>query len=125
MKTIFTPDAPAAIGPYSQAAYAGNMLYLSGQVPLDPVTGEVVGEDVAAQTERLMQNAAGILKAAGLDFSNVVKTTCYLTTMDNFAAFNEVYAKYFTVPQPARTTVAVLGLPKNVLVEVEIIATTA
>ena len=121
MRTIFTPDAPAPIGPYSQAVFAGKTLYISGQTPIDPVTGDVP-EGVAAQTELVMKNIAAILAAAGLNFSHVVKTTCFLTTMDHFAAFNEVYAKRFPSPAPARSTVAVRGLPKNVLVEVETIA---
>ena len=121
MRTIFTPDALAPVGPYSQAVFAGKTLYISGQTPLDPVTGEIP-EGIAAQTELALKNLFAILAAAGLDSSNVAKTTCFLTTMEHFAAFNEVYAKRFTAPLPARSTVAVRGLPKNVLVEIEAIA---
>ena len=123
MRAIFTPDALAPVGPYSQAVFAGKTLYVSGQTPLDPVTGEIP-ESIAAQTELTLKNLFAILAAAGLDASNVVKTTCYLTTMDHFAAFNAVYAKHFTAPLPARTTVAVRALPRDVLVEIDAIAAT-
>lgn len=123
MKTIHTPHAPAAIGPYSQAIQAGNMLFASGQVPLSPDTGEVVGTAIAEQAEQVMHNISAILKEAGTDFAHVVKTTCFLADMNDFAAFNEIYAKYFT-GKPARSCVAVKTLPKNVLCEVEVIAVT-
>lgn len=121
MKLIHTENAPAAIGPYSQGYISGGFFFTSGQIPLDPATGAVVGEDIGAQTERVMKNLDALLTAAGTDFSRVVKTTCFLSDMGNFAAFNEIYAKYFT-GKPARSCVAVKTLPKEVLVEVEIIA---
>ncbi|MFR8034880.1 MAG: RidA family protein [Lachnospiraceae bacterium] len=123
MKTIHTEHAPAAIGPYSQAIQTGNMLFASGQVPLSPETGEVVGTAITEQAEQVMKNISAILEAAGTDFTHVVKTTCFLADMNDFAAFNEVYAKYFT-GKPARSCVAVKTLPKNVLCEVEVIAVT-
>jgi 2-iminobutanoate/2-iminopropanoate deaminase len=121
IKKISTPDAPAAIGPYSQAIVAGNMLYTSGQIPIDPVSGEVCGNVITEQAERVMQNIAAVLCEAGTDFTRVVKTTCFLADMADFAAFNEVYAKYFTA-FPARSCVAVKTLPRGVLCEVEVIA---
>ncbi|MDY3917504.1 MAG: RidA family protein [Candidatus Limivivens sp.] len=121
-KIIATEKAPGAIGPYSQAMVAGNLLYSSGQIPLDPATGELVNGDIRAQAERVCQNLGAVLEAAGTGFENVVKTTCFLADMGDFAAFNEVYAKYF-VSKPARSCVAVKTLPKNVLCEVELIAT--
>ncbi|HIS55992.1 MAG TPA: RidA family protein [Candidatus Fimimorpha excrementavium] len=123
MKTIHTEHAPAAIGPYSQALQTGNLLFASGQVPLSPETGEVVGTTIVEQAEQVMKNISAILEAAGTDFTHVVKTTCFLADMNDFAAFNEVYAKYFT-GKPARSCVAVKTLPKNVLCEVEVIAVT-
>lgn len=110
-----------AIGPYSQAMKAGGLLFTSGQIPIDPVTGAVAGEDITAQTEQVMQNLGAVLEAAGTSFQRTVKTLCFLQTMDDFAAFNEVYARYFT-EKPARSCVAVRTLPKGVLVEVEAIA---
>ena len=121
LKKIATAHAPAAIGPYSQAIVCGNMLYTSGQIPLDPVTGEMVGSDITAQAEQVMKNLAAVLAEAGATFQSVVKTTCFLADMADFAAFNAVYAKYFT-ENPARSCVAVKTLPKNALVEVEVIA---
>ncbi|MBE6999590.1 MAG: RidA family protein [Clostridia bacterium] len=121
LKKIATPNAPAAIGPYSQAIVCGNMLYTSGQIPLDPATGEMVGSDITAQAEQVMKNLAAVLTEAGATFGSVVKTTCFLADMADFAAFNAVYAKYFT-ENPARSCVAVKTLPKNALVEVEVIA---
>ncbi len=122
MKTIIaTENAPAAVGPYSQAVRAGNMLYCSGQIPLDPATGEMVQGDITAQAEQIMRNIAAVLSAAGADFDDVVKTTCYLADMGDFGAFNAVYAKYFT-GKPARSCTAVAGLPKGALVEVEVTA---
>jgi len=120
-KIIFTEDAPAPIGPYSQAVLLGDLLFCSGQVPLDAASGEVTGKDIEGQTEKVCKNIKAVLAAAGMTFENVVKTTCFLTDMADFAVFNQVYAKYF-VSNPARSTVAVKGLPKGVLVEVEVIA---
>jgi 2-iminobutanoate/2-iminopropanoate deaminase len=118
-ETISTPSAPAAIGPYSQAIRAeGRILFLSGQIPLTP-SGVVVKGDIKVQTERVMQNIKGVLDAAGLNFSNIVKTTIYLSSMDHFAAVNEVYGSYFESEPPARSTVAVAGLPRGVDVEIE------
>lgn len=121
MKKIATDKAPAAIGPYSQGIIADNMLYASGQIAIDPANGEIKGTDIAAQTEQVMKNIGAILQEAGCDYANVVKTTCFLADMADFAVFNEIYGKYF--PQkPARSCVAVKTLPKNVLCEVEVIA---
>ncbi len=121
MKTIATTNAPAAIGPYSQGIIAGDFLYSSGQIALDPATGEVVGQDIKTQATQVMKNLSAILKEAETDFDKVVKTTCFLADMNDFAAFNEVYGAYFT-GKPARSCVAVKTLPKNVLCEVEVIA---
>ena len=120
---ISTKDAPGAVGPYSQGIRSGGLLFTSGQIPLDAQTGEMVGSDVAAQAHKVMQNVGAVLKAGGADFGDVVKTTCFLTDMADFAAFNEVYASYFTSdPKPARSTIAVRALPKGALCEVEAIA---
>ena len=121
MKTIQTSNAPAAIGPYSQAKVVNGFVFASGQIPLNPATGEVEGTTIEAQAEQVMKNVGAILKEAGVGFENVVKTTCFLADMADFAAFNSVYEKYFT-GKPARSCVAVKQLPKNVLVEVEVIA---
>ena len=121
MNKIFTDNAPKAIGPYSQAMVVDGYLFTSGQIPINPVTSEIDGEDIIAQTERVCSNLEAVLEEAGASFNDVIKTTCFLSDMDNFAAFNEVYAKYF-VSCPARSCVAVKTLPKNVLVEVELIA---
>ena len=121
MKKLSTDKAPAAIGPYSQAVITGNLLFSSGQIALDPETGVVVGETIEEQTEQVMKNLGAILEEAGLTYSNVVKTVCFLDDTNDFAAFNGVYAKYFT-SKPARSCVAVKTLPKNVLCEVEVIA---
>ena len=121
MKTISTDKAPAAIGPYSQAKIAGNMLYASGQIPIIPETGEIAQGDITIQADQACRNVGEILKAAGCGFEDVVKTTCFLDDMNDFAAFNAVYEKYFT-GKPARSCVAVKTLPKNVLCEVEVIA---
>ena len=121
MKEITTKDAPGAIGPYSQAVAHGGMVYTSGQIALDPVEGVMVGQDVKTQTERVMKNLDAVLKAAGSSFDHVVKTTCFLADMNDFAAFNEVYGSYIT-SAPARSCVAVKNLPKGALVEVEVIA---
>ena len=120
MKQISTDKAPAAIGPYSQGFVSGNILFSAGQIALDPATGEIVGEDISAQTEQVMKNLGAILEAAGSSYEKTLKTTCFLSDMGDFAAFNEVYGKYFT-GKPARSCVAVKTLPKNVLVEVEVI----
>lgn len=121
MKTIQISNAPAAIGPYSQAKVVNGFVFASGQIPLNPATGEVEGTTIEAQAEQVMKNVGAILKEAGVGFENVVKTTCFLAEMADFAAFNSVYEKYFT-GKPARSCVAVKQLPKNVLVEVEVIA---
>lgn len=121
MKKIETTNAPAAIGPYSQAYIANGLLFTSGQIPLNPETGEIVGANIAEQTHQVMKNLGALLEAAGLTYANVVKTTCFLADMGDFAAFNEVYAAYMT-QKPARSCVAVKTLPKNVLCEVELIA---
>ena len=121
MKTIQTSNAPAAIGPYSQAKVVNGFVFASGQIPLNPATGEVEGTTIEDQAEQVMKNVGAILKEAGVGFENVVKTTCFLAEMADFAAFNSVYEKYFT-GKPARSCVAVKQLPKNVLVEVEVIA---
>ena len=120
MKTFETKKAPAAIGPYSQAKMAGNFVFASGQIPVDPANGEVP-EGIAAQAEQSCKNVGAILEAAGSGFDKVFKTTCFLADMGDFAAFNEVYAKYFT-SKPARSCVAVKTLPKGVLCEIEAIA---
>jgi 2-iminobutanoate/2-iminopropanoate deaminase len=119
---ISTTDAPQAIGPYSQAIRAGNLLFASGQIPIDPVTGAVVAGDIAAQTRRVFENIAGVLKAAGGSFDHVVKTTVFLTDMNDFAAMNAVYGEYFAQPAPARSTVQVARLPRDARVEIEIVA---
>ncbi len=121
MKKIDTPKAPAAIGPYSQAYVSGGFLFTSGQIPLDPASGEVCGATIEEQTERVIANIAAVLEEAGTGFDRVIKTTCFLADMGDFAAFNAVYAKYFT-SKPARSCVAVKALPKGVLCEIELIA---
>lgn len=115
-------EAPKAIGPYSQGIKAGGFIFVSGQVALDAKTGALVGSDVASQTERVLQNLQAIVEAAGSDFDRVVKATVYLRSMADFAAMNEVYKKYFKSEPPARATVAVAGLPKDALVEIDLIA---
>ena len=122
MKTISTTSAPAAIGPYAQGNIAGGLLFASGQIPLDPETGGIVGSTIEEQTAQVMKNVAAILEAAGTDFDHVVKTTCFLNDMNDFAAFNAEYAKSFGEVRPARSAVAVEKLPKGALVEVEVIA---
>ena len=122
MQTIATDSAPKAIGPYAQGIVTGGLLFTAGQIALDPATMEVVTGGVAEQTERVMQNLKAVLKEAGLEFSNVVKTTVFLRDMADFAAMNEVYAKHFGGHRPARSTVAVAGLPRDVRVEIELIA---
>lgn len=120
LKVVNTDKAPAAIGPYSQAIVVNDIMFSSGQIPLDPVTGEVVGTTIEEQTERVMQNIAALLEDQNAAFTDVVKTTCFLADMGDFAAFNEIYANYFT-GKPARSCVAVKQLPKSVLCEVELI----
>ena len=122
MKQISTDKAPAAIGPYSQGIIAGDFLFASGQIPIIPETGEIAEGDIQVQAEQALKNVGELLKAAGVDYSKVVKTSCFLADMGDFAAFNEVYAKYFTGVAPARSCVAVKTLPKNVLCEVEVTA---
>ena len=121
IKTIATPNAPAAIGPYTQGKVVNGFLFASGQVALDPQTGEIVGTTIEEQAERVMKSVGAILEAAGTDFTKVVKTTCFLADMGDFAAFNAIYGKYFT-EKPARSCVAVKELPKKLLCEVEVIA---
>ena len=121
MKQISTSNAPAAIGPYSQAIEVNGFVYTSGQLPIDPATGEIHGTTIEEQAEQVMKNIGELLKAAGTDYTRVAKTSCFLADMGDFAAFNQVYAKYFT-ENPARSCVAVKTLPKNVLCEVEVIA---
>ncbi|CCY34263.1 endoribonuclease L-PSP putative [Ruminococcus sp. CAG:60] len=121
MKVVYTDKAPAAIGPYSQAMILNGVLFTSGQIPVDPATGEISGDTIEVQAEQVMKNLGEVLKEAGSRFENAVKTTCFLADMGDFAKFNEVYAKYF-VNKPARSCVAVKTLPKNVLCEVEVIA---
>lgn len=119
---IETDGAPGAIGPYSQAVRDGRMVFVSGQVALDPITGELIAGDVAAQTERVMRSAGAILAAAGASYSDVVRTTVYLVDLADFGAMNAVYARYFAVPEPARSTVQVAALPKGASVEIDMIA---
>ena len=121
METIFTQQAPAAIGPYSQAVRTGNLVYTSGQIPIDPATGAIEASAITGQTEQVMKNLQAVLEAAGSSPDRAVKTLCFLKNMDDFAAFNEVYARYFT-GKPARSCVAVAALPKGALVEVEVVA---
>ena len=121
MKKVYTSNAPEAIGPYSQAIICGNMLFTSGQIPINPATGEVEAEGITDQATQVMKNLSAVLAEAGTSFEKVVKTTCFLGDMADFAAFNAVYAEYFT-SKPARSCVAVKTLPKNVLCEVEVIA---
>lgn len=126
MRTIHTENAPAVIGPYAQAVISGGLVYTSGQIAVDPATGQVEAQDIAGQTEQIMKNLAAVLKAANSSFAQVIKTTCFLADMSDFAAFNEVYGRYFTgAALPARSCVAVRSLPKGVLAEVEVIAETA
>lgn len=121
LQKVFTEKAPAAIGPYSQGILVNGLLFASGQIPINPATGEIEGTDITAQAQQVMKNVGAILAEAGTDYTKVVKTTCFLADMGDFAAFNEVYARYFT-EKPARSCVAVKTLPKNVLCEVEVIA---
>ena len=119
---VSTPGAPRAIGPYSQAVRAGTLLFASGQIPTDPTTGAIVEGDISAQTRRVFENLAAVLKAANLSFKDVVKTTVFLADMDDFSAMNEVYGAYFSEPFPARATVQVARLPKDARVEIDLVA---
>ena len=121
-QAISSAGAPKAIGPYSQAIRAGQLLFLSGQVPLDPATDQLVGGDIAAQTRRVMENLGAVLSAAGLSFADVVRTTIFLADINDFAAVNEVYGGYFSAPAPARATVQVARLPKDARVEIDAVA---
>lgn len=121
LEYISTDKAPKAIGPYSQAIKIGNLLFTSGQIPLNPKSGEVTGNNIKEQTKRICENLKAVLEESGTDFSKVVKTTCFLSDMSDFSEFNEVYAEYF-ISKPARSCVAVKTLPKNVLAEIEVIA---
>lgn len=121
LEKITTPNAPAAIGPYSQAIKVGDFIFTSGQIPINPETGNVEAQDISAQAEQVMKNLGAVLSAAGSSFEKAIKTTCFLAEIADFSKFNEVYAKYFT-EKPARSCVAVKDLPKGVLVEVEVIA---
>ena len=121
MTKVHTDKAPAAIGPYSQAIICGNMVYTSGQIPIVPETGNIEAEGITAQAEQVMKNLGAVLSAAGSSYDKAIKTTCFLANISDFAAFNEVYAKYFT-KKPARSCLAVKDLPKGALVEVEVIA---
>lgn len=122
LRAVSSPDAPGAIGPYSPAIKAGNLVFLSGQIPLDPATGQIVAGDIAAQTEQVMRNIGALLRAAGADFEHVVRTTVFLTDMNEFAAMNAVYGRHVADPPPARATVQVARLPKDVKVEIDAIA---
>jgi 2-iminobutanoate/2-iminopropanoate deaminase len=122
MKAISTPQAPAAIGPYSQAIHSGDLVFLSGQVPIDPATGDLVVGDIAVQTERVLDNLGAVLAAAGATFADVVKTTIYLVDLGDFQAVNQTYAKRFAAAPPARATVQVSALPKGARVEIDAIA---
>lgn len=119
---VATTEAPAAIGPYSQAVRAGDFLYASGQIPLDPTTGTITEGGITAQTHQVFQNLAAVLRAGGASFDRVVKTTVYLADMADFGAMNEVYAGYFAQPFPARATIQAAGLPRNVRVEIDVVA---
>lgn len=121
-KILFTDKAPAAVGPYSQAVEAGGFVFCSGQIAIDPATNQVLQVDVAKQTERVLENISAVLKNAGLEFKHIVKTTIFLTDMKDFGTVNEIYGRYFPEQPPARSTVAVAGLPKGVNVEIEVLA---
>jgi len=122
-QSISSPNAPKAIGPYSQAVRAGDLLFLSGQVPLDPGTGSLIDGDIAAQTRRVLDNIGAVLAAGGRSFADVARTTVFLADMNDFTAMNEVYGQYFSEPYPARATVQVARLPKDARVEIDVIAT--
>jgi 2-iminobutanoate/2-iminopropanoate deaminase len=122
-EAVSSPDAPKAIGPYSQAVRAGQLLFVSGQVPLDPATGQIVAGDIETQTRRVFDNLAAVLKAGGRSFADVVRTTIFLADMNDFTAVNDVYGTYFSAPYPARATVQVARLPKDARIEIDLIAT--
>lgn len=122
MKIIATSDAPAAIGPYIQGKIVNGLLYASGQIPLNPLNGEIVGDSIETQTGQVMKNISAILKEAHSDFDLVIKTTCFLKNIEDFSRFNAIYSKFFDKEFPARSVVGVAGLPKNVLIEIEVIA---
>jgi 2-iminobutanoate/2-iminopropanoate deaminase len=122
-EAVSSPDAPKAIGPYSQAVRAGQLLFVSGQVPLDPATGQIVAGDIETQTRRVFDNLAAVLKAGGRSFADVVRTTVFLADMNDFAAVNDIYGTYFSAPYPARATVQVARLPKDARIEIDVIAT--
>jgi 2-iminobutanoate/2-iminopropanoate deaminase len=122
LRAVASPGAPKAIGPYSPAVRSGQFLFLSGQIPLDPQTGVLVGDDIASQTEQVFRNIAALLEAAGATFANVARTTVFLADLDDFAAMNAVYARYFSDPPPARSTVQVSRLPRDARVEIDVIA---
>jgi 2-iminobutanoate/2-iminopropanoate deaminase len=121
-QSLSSPDAPKAIGPYSPAVRAGQLLFVSGQIPIDPATGQMIDGDIAAQTRRVLDSVGALLKAAGLSFANVVRTTVFLADMNDFGAVNQVYGTYFVEPYPARATVQVARLPKDARVEIDVIA---
>ncbi|MEY2599736.1 MAG: hypothetical protein RLZZ142_1995 [Verrucomicrobiota bacterium] len=121
-RTINTSEAPAAVGPYSQAVAVGNLLFCAGQIPLDPVSGEIVQGGVAEQTVRVLENLGAVLKANGMNYTHVVKTTVFMTDLGQFAEMNAIYQKYFASPFPARSTVQVAALPRNAQVEIEVVA---
>ena len=121
-QTVATDAAPKAVGPYSQAVWAGDLLFCAGQIPLEPATGNIVPGGITEQATRVLENIRGLLHSQGLDFRNVVKSTVFLSDMNNFAAMNEVYAAFFTKEPPARSTVQVARLPKDALVEIEVVA---
>ncbi|MDM5143233.1 2-iminobutanoate/2-iminopropanoate deaminase [Lactococcus lactis] len=122
MNIIATPNAPAAIGPYVQGKIVNGLLYASGQIPLNPLDGEIVGDTIELQTEQVMKNISAILKEAHSDFDSVIKTTCFLKNIEDFSKFNAIYSKFFNKNFPARSAVGVAGLPKEVLIEIEFIA---
>ncbi|MGZ5003367.1 MAG: RidA family protein [Chthoniobacterales bacterium] len=121
-KIVFTTEAPAAVGPYSQAVRVGPMLFSAGQIPLDPKSGQIVSDKIAEQTKQVLDNLTGVLKAEGMDFSNIVKTTVFMTNLADFQTMNEVYASYFKDAPPARSTVQVAALPKGAQVEIDVVA---
>ena len=121
-QSLSSPDAPKAIGPYSPAVRAGQLLFVSGQIPIDPATGQMIDGDIAAQTRRVLDSVGALLKAAGLSFANVARTTVFLADMNDFGAVNQVYGTYFVEPYPARATVQVARLPKDARVEIDVIA---
>ena len=123
LRAVSSPDAPGAIGPYSPAIKAGNLVFLSGQIPLDPATGQIVAGDIAAQTRQVLQNLSALLEAGGSSLADVARTTVYLADMNDFAAVNEVYRSFFSEPYPARSTIQAARLPRDARVEIDAIAT--